>query len=188
MGVVFRGKFIYFNSPRTGSNSVQYALTGRYSGGSGPVHSDFFRIGQHMSRPEMETSFPKHSKLPGVCNIRNPFDILASWLHALPEHKSIRNLIKRCKNRNLIKHGLICYHVPFCDFIIKHGPDMFDRVNDILDHFKLPHIKQLPVYNVSENRPPYQEVYSQADIDAVRMLFQSELDDLNYDFEGEPLG
>lgn len=183
MGLVVENRFVYYCSPRTGSNAVQGTLT------HGPNRREFFRIGQHMSYPEMIKAWPQYKSFPGVCNIRNPFEILASWLFHQKSFRSIRGMLRDCDHKDFMKEGLICYHVPYCQFLIRHGKNMAPVLNDILNHFKCTPIKgAVRSENVSKGRVPYQEVYKQVDIDAVRELCQDELDDLNYDFEGEPLG
>lgn len=180
MGCVVEGKFVYYQTPRTGSNAVRTALI--------KDRRPLFVIGQHMDYREMTNAWPRLKGMEGVCNIRNPFDILASWLFHHRGFHSIREMLKDNTARDFVRRGLLCYHVPHCKFLIRHGPTMKDQLNDILNHYKCKPIKRLLLENVSPDRPPYQEVYTWADIDAVRERFQSELDNLNYDFEGEPLG
>jgi hypothetical protein len=185
MGIVFDRKFIYFESPRTGSNAVRNALLGRGPGNTSAVWPEFTMIAQHISRPEMGLSF---LGMPGVCNIRNPFDVLASWFFHHKSFKSIRHMIHNNKAPDFMKEGRVLYHAPHCNFLIRYGENMLPSLNDILNHFKCRPVKEIRQENVTRDRPPYQRAYTQADIDAVRDLIQPELDELNYYFEGEPLG
>lgn len=188
MGVVFRSKFIFFQTPRTASNAIKNALRAINTVNRRPVHHDWFTFGQHMARPEFNRVFPGYRNLPGICGIRNPFDILASWFVRLDKYKTIEELINKEDHENFTRNGLLFYHVPHCQYIVRYEKNMIRRIDDILNHLKCRPIERLPKIAVTKNKKPYQRYYTKADVKAVWEMFGDEITDFNYDFEGKPLG
>lgn len=183
MGVVFRSKFIFFHHPRTGGNALQDSLLAISSVNRLATHHDHFKIGQHMDRLQMANTFPGYETLPGICTIRNPFDMLACHFVNFGTHKSIRSMIKREDHKDFTHNSLLCYHVPFCKYIIRWEGDMLRQINNILIILNCIPRRTIPKINVTKDKKDYREYYTQADVDAVMERFGEEIKLLEYSFE-----
>ncbi|MEK0324165.1 MAG: hypothetical protein QQN63_00540 [Nitrosopumilus sp.] len=183
MGVIFKSKFVYFQTPRCASNAVQDALLAVSSGNRCAAYHDWTLIGQHMDRLQLNAAWPGYKTLPGMCIIRNPFDILASHFVNFGSHKSIRSMVKHENHKDYTHNGLLCYHVPFCKYLIRWEGDMLKQINAVLTEFDCILRLAIPKINVTKDRKDYREYYTQADIDAVMERFGEEIKLLEYSFE-----
>ncbi|MEK0326764.1 MAG: hypothetical protein QQN63_13780 [Nitrosopumilus sp.] len=181
MTVIFPRKFIYYQTPRTASNSIQNSLTAMYSQGHRAVSQGAITLKQHSDFSDVPIAY---RGLPGITTIRNPFDVICSWWIKCGSNKTISEWINEYTNDDLIRNKKLLYHAPHCTFIIRYERDMIKQINMVMNALDCGTISYMPFLNKTKPKTEhYSHYYKPKDIDTISKLFHSELNEFDYVFE-----
>lgn len=167
MAVIFRGKAIFLEHPRTGSTALREALK---------------RIGGQPHERHAYVKAKQDEKT--VVVVRNPFDVLISWWLIVGEREgytSLADFLVRCRDRQLMtKGGRLFYYIDHADIVMRY--EHFDRdLAETLTLLKLPQVR-LKQRNATPRKLPYRNYYTPKDITIVRDIYGEELERLGYTF------
>ena len=157
MSIRIPGHYIFQAHPRTGSTAIEAALNGDAS----LKHHDW------IDGPE-----------PSICVVRNPFDVMVSWFLLNPEWDDFTTFILDYNHSDLIKDGLLFYHAPKCEHILK-WENLKVELNKFLISIGLKEI-ELPRINITPNKRFFSRYYDFRSIAAMLSRFGEEMDHYGY--------
>lgn len=167
MAVIFNGKMVFLEHPRTGSTSVRDALK---------------KIGgQPFTRHEYVAA--KRGELT-VAAVRNPFDVLVSWYLIIGErqgYNTFKDFLLGCHDQFMTKHGRLFYYHKHVDIFI-HYENLQAELNGALRRCGLPSVR-LHRYNRTKGKQAYQSYYDDETSEIVRSRFRAELEEYGYGME-----
>lgn len=167
MAVIFKGKAVFLEHPRTGSTAVREAL--KKIGGQPVTRHSYVKA----QRDELT-----------VVVIRNPFDVLVSWWLITGEregYKTFADFLVRGKDRSLMTvGGKLFYYTQHANVILRYENLAFELGN-LLRALKLPQVI-LPQRNKTPRKMPYRSYYIPETISIVEDLYIGELERYGYSF------
>lgn len=183
MTVIFPGKFIYYQTPRTASNSLQNSLIALGTQNHVPVNQNFISLEKH---DDFEKVPLEYKRLPGVTTIRNPFDIICSWWVGCGSVKTISEWILEYTHSDFIRNKKLLYHAPHCTFIIRFELNIVEQINRIMTAVDCKHIPGLSYVNKTKSKTKhYSHYYTSKDVSKISELFWDELEEFDYVFKDQ---
>jgi len=167
VAVIFRGKAVFLEHPRTGSTALREALK---------------KIG---GQPHERHSFVKaRGNEQTIVVVRNPYDVLISWWLIIGEREgytSLEDFLLRCRDRQLMtKGGRLFYYSKYADHIMHYECLKYDLAT-VLQYLGLPQVC-LAKRNMTPNKLSYHNYYTPKTQQLVETIYGEELKEYGYTF------
>ncbi len=181
MACIVTDKVIVLANARTASMSVtQYFHN---------YPNSFKNRAHHMSLEEVKIRYAPH--LTGrelvVANVRNPWDVMASWWMLSAHNEWNNNFAAFCKgfgHSQLFDKRMFTHHLIDLDYIIRFETLTAD-VLELCDRIDLPQLLRMPHVNKTPKKKPYTKYYEKFPeaVDIVRARFSRVIVQLGYTYE-----